>query len=114
MKKEINIIIGENIKRYLTATDRSQKELAEALGVTEGAVTQWCLGMTAPRIDTLQRIAEYFRCTLSDLAGDIRDNDYIIHSQLYNYLLTEADKLNDNGLRRLLDYINDLNDIYKK
>ena len=45
----------------------TQKQLAEAVGVTQGAVNQWEKGATNPKIETLVVMAKLFDCTLEDL-----------------------------------------------
>lgn len=45
----------------------SQKKLAEALGVTAGAVCQWEKGYAMPRIDKLIKLADLCGCTIDEL-----------------------------------------------
>lgn len=41
--------------------DISQTQLAKAIGVTPQAVQQWCAGKTAPRGNSLARLADYLK-----------------------------------------------------
>lgn len=45
----------------------SQEEIAEAIGVTQGAVHQWESGKSKPTIDNLKKIATLFNCKVDDL-----------------------------------------------
>lgn len=45
----------------------SQVDLAKALGVTQGAVSQWEMGITSPRPSMLLRLADVFGCTVDEL-----------------------------------------------
>lgn len=45
----------------------TQTELAEAIGVTQGAVHQWESGKSKPTIDNLKKIAKLFNCKVDDL-----------------------------------------------
>lgn len=55
------------IQKYRKQKNMTQKQLAEAVGVTQGAVTQWEKGATNPKIETLVVMAKLFDCTLEDL-----------------------------------------------
>lgn len=60
------ILIRERRKK----TGISQKELSDALGVTQGAVSQWENGTTRPDIDLLPKIAALLNCTVDELLND--------------------------------------------
>lgn len=45
----------------------SQMELAERLGVTQGAVMKWETGRCLPALDRAVEIAETFDCSVDDL-----------------------------------------------
>jgi DNA-binding XRE family transcriptional regulator len=55
------------IQKYRKQKNMTQKQLAEAVGVTQGAVNQWEKGATNPKIETLVVMAKLFDCTLEDL-----------------------------------------------
>ena len=44
-----------------------QKQAAEILGVTPGAVAQWESGIAKPAIDRLMTIAKTYGCTVEEL-----------------------------------------------
>jgi len=46
------------IKAVLAEKGISNKELAEKLGITEGAVSTWCRNFKQPKIETLFEIAK--------------------------------------------------------
>lgn len=45
----------------------SQIELAQEIGVTQGAVSQWESGSAKPTLENLVAIARYFGCKVDDL-----------------------------------------------
>ncbi|MBR3796026.1 MAG: helix-turn-helix transcriptional regulator [Clostridia bacterium] len=45
----------------------NQQELAESLGVTQGAVSQWELGISQPSNKMLPRLAKVLECAPEDL-----------------------------------------------
>jgi transcriptional regulator with XRE-family HTH domain len=56
-----------SIKTERKKAGLSQRKVAEALGVTGGAVSMWELGMTQPRPDKLVALADLFHCTVDEL-----------------------------------------------
>jgi transcriptional regulator with XRE-family HTH domain len=55
------------IRRLREERGFSQQELAQALGVTQGAVSHWENGVRKPDIDDIVKIAQLFNCKLDDL-----------------------------------------------
>lgn len=49
--------VAQNIYRLRNQAGLTQAELAEKLGVTKGAVTQWENGWTTPRMGMVQKLA---------------------------------------------------------
>lgn len=45
----------------------SQIELAQEIGVTQGAVSQWESGSAKPTLENLVAIARFFGCKVDDL-----------------------------------------------
>lgn len=56
-----------SIRSHRRERHLSQAELAEALGVTHGAVSQWETGQTTPTLPMLAKIAEVLHCTTDAL-----------------------------------------------
>lgn len=48
----------------------TQREVAQALGVKESAVSKWERGLAKPRADKLPKIAELYGCRIEDLLAD--------------------------------------------
>jgi len=65
--------IRDNVKRnlgyYLSLKGMSQKELAEKLGVSQSAVTNWIKGKNAPDIEMVAQICDALEISVSDLFG---------------------------------------------
>lgn len=60
-------IIAANLCWYMTKEDETQADLAEALGVTNVAVSNYMTGRNAPSIDSLIKIARHYGCSVDDL-----------------------------------------------
>lgn len=51
----------------------SQKELADILNITQGAVSQWELGLSRPTSKILPELAKALGCTIDELFRDDMD-----------------------------------------
>lgn len=63
-------ILAKNIRHYMEQNHKTRNELCEALGVKYTTLTDWVNGKTYPRIDKIERMAEYFGIEKSDLMED--------------------------------------------
>ena len=68
-RTEVNKVTA--IKRIREQHGISQREFAEALGVTQGAVSHWELGRRKPDINDLVAIARFLNCTIDDLLKEV-------------------------------------------
>lgn len=53
--------------------DISQKELAQKLGVTQGAVSCWERGRWYPSLEMLRKLSQIFEVSIDELIGDLDD-----------------------------------------
>ena len=56
-----------SIKSVREAKGITQKQLADLVGVQQGAVAQWETGKTAPRFERILAIANALECKIDDL-----------------------------------------------
>lgn len=63
----INLVLGENIRRFRKKMKMTQEELADKIGVSFQAVSKWENAQSAPDISLLPLLAEVFGCTIDDL-----------------------------------------------
>ncbi|MBO5109665.1 MAG: helix-turn-helix domain-containing protein [Clostridia bacterium] len=61
--------IAENIKRFRRERGLTQEQLAEALGVTAGAVYKWENGHSIPEVPMLTELAAFFDSSVDVLLG---------------------------------------------
>lgn len=62
------------IRNIRQAQGMTQKDLAEKLGVTPNAVSQWENGARDPRLETIKHLAEVLHCTTDEiLRGELTD-----------------------------------------
>ena len=79
--------LGENIKRCRKEMGLTQEELAEAFGITIGAVSKWESGSTIPDIMTLIELADFFNISVDVLLG------YSISSKSVNDIIQKINNL---------------------
>lgn len=60
-------VFSANLLYYLAQKDVMQKDLAEHIGVAQSTVTDWIKKRTYPRMDKLQRTAEFLGVKMTDL-----------------------------------------------
>ncbi len=59
--------LAKNLAYYLEKTGKSQKEVAEMLGVKTSTFNDWVKAKKYPRIDKIEILANYFGILKSDL-----------------------------------------------
>ena len=63
-------IFAKNLRHYLYLSGKTQKELAHIIGVSAPTIHEWCAGKKTPRMDKVQKLANYFGIQNSDLIED--------------------------------------------
>ena len=63
-------IFSRNLIRYLDASGKTQKEVAAAVGVSTGTFCDWVKRRSYPRMDKVQKLADYFGINKSDLVEE--------------------------------------------
>jgi transcriptional regulator with XRE-family HTH domain len=66
--------LGEKIQLLLKASNMTQKQLAEASGLTEAAICRYIKGTRTPKSNSLTAIAKAFNVTTDELLGNIVDS----------------------------------------
>lgn len=90
-----------NIKKLRIENDMSQSQLADKLGVTRAAVSQWENGTFFPRMGMVQRIAGVFGVKVSDVIGNNHSTGELSYEE--EQLLKAYRQLNAKGRARLLE-----------
>jgi len=63
-------IFQKNLLKYLHERHKTQKEVADAIGVNHQTFSTWCCGVAYPRMGKVQALADYFGINKSDLIED--------------------------------------------
>ncbi len=65
-------IMAANIRRCLALTGKTQKEICKDLGFKEMTFSDWVNAKTYPRIDKIEKMANYFHIQKADLVEEYR------------------------------------------
>lgn len=79
----MKVEIGEKIRELRRRDDRTQEDLARALGVTCQAVSRWEAGGGYPDMEMLPGIANYFGVSMDTLFGFHANRDARILSLIH-------------------------------
>lgn len=85
----MKIKIAENIKTLRKQHSFTQEQLAEALGVTVGAVYKWESGQSVPEVKLIMELADLFEISVDTLLGYDRQNENIVNriERIKQYIL---------------------------
>ena len=66
---------GENLTYYVGRSGKTQKEIADVVGVAASTFNDWCKGKKYARIDKIEILADYFGIKKSDLIEERVDSE---------------------------------------
>lgn len=109
----------KNLRFYVSRSGKTQAEIAYAIGVSKATFSRYMNGVDFPRMDKVQKIADYFGILKSDLIEDKsgerineKDNDVIANivvrlkmDKVYLNLVSDLYDLNENQLQSILSVV---------
>lgn len=108
--------IADNIKRLRKAGLLTQEQLAEALGVTVGAVYKWENGRSVPELGMLMRLSDLFQVSLDALVGYQAQSGGVVAVAERIHALQQHKKYDEAAAeaeKALLRYPNDFRIVYR-
>lgn len=63
-------VFAKNLNKYLSMYNKTQKEVADAIGVIPQTFNSWCTGQSLPRMGKVQALADYFGINKFDLIDE--------------------------------------------
>lgn len=63
-------VFARNLLRYMEITGKNRADVCNDLGFPYSTFSEWCQARKYPRIDKIEKMAEYFGCLKSDLIED--------------------------------------------
>ena len=97
-------IFSTNLCALLSARQLTQREVADSIGVSAQTFNTWCRGVAIPRMDKIQRLADYFHVEKSILIdpSDLSSPSFSRLTTLEMSLLSNFRQLNDEGQELIL------------
>ena len=109
--------LAKNLKKYIAKSGKGRTRVAADLGISYSTLTDWINGSKYPRINNIEKLANYFGVSKSDLIEDFeeikKDNDALatiivklrMNKELVEVVekLISLDKAKLESLSRLLD-----------
>lgn len=109
--------LAKNLRKYINMSGKDRKEIAIDLGLPYSTLTDWVNANKYPRINNIEKMADYFGVSKSDLIEDFeqkqKDNDVMVDiivkirmnkdlMEVVNKVVS-LDNAQINGLKNLLD-----------
>lgn len=103
-------VFANNLKYYIQEKGVTQKEVAEALEMSQGALSDWMKLRTYPRMDKVQRLAEFFGIEKSDLVEDRSvKSKYYLHKEIKRLETVMVDSPESVELYLAIERLSDAN-----
>ena len=90
-------VFAKNLGKYLARSGKSQREMADIVGVSSSTFNEWTKAKKYPRIDKIEFLANYFGILKSDLIEEHDDKE----NSPDELALTEGEKALIKLLRRV-------------
>lgn len=107
--------MAKNIRRYLAKKGQTMKALADAIEVPYNTVNDWCNMKSYPRIDKIERMANFFGITKADLVeeeetlrAEVLEKAFADRPEIRD-LFEVADKATPEDIRRVIKILNAFN-----
>lgn len=65
----VSIIFSKNLKQLMAENGINQVRLAEAIGISQSAISAWLSDKKEPSITSLWLLADYFDCSVDEIIG---------------------------------------------
>jgi len=83
-------MLGTRVKALRKEQKVTQKELANAMGLSQQAVAKWEAGLSAPDPDMVRNLAQFFDTTTDDILGyEVKENSGKLTQHLQNIARAE-------------------------
>lgn len=98
-------IFANNLNRLMQLKGVNQADVSSALKVSRTAVSEWSRALKYPRIDTMQRLADYFEVPMQSLTLEQKrpDSKLAEFIELYGKLTEEQKRFVLQSMKGLLE-----------
>lgn len=114
-------VFSTNLRYYIARKGIAKQDLARAAGVSNSSITDWVQGRSYPRMDRIQKLADYLGCEKLDLIEEHSfSNQYYLDKQVDGLakelksdhkaveIFQEIKKLSPSNKEMILNLINSL------
>lgn len=100
-------IFAKNLKYYMKYYNKDRNQICEALNIPYTTFADWYNGVTYPRIDKIELLANYFNIKKSDLIENkYKDTESSIPTlEQYKILFDKDTLLTDNQREFLINFL---------
>ena len=97
---EIRSIFVNNLKRLMLANGKSQLDLSDDLNIKQQTISTWMVGKAYPRAEALQKLADYFDVSITDLVGEDKGGltPGVVRVNVYSALGASRDNMDVIGV----------------
>lgn len=99
--------IGEKIRQLRKEKNMSQADLADATGLTKGAIGMYEIGARNPKMETLEILADFFNVDMNFLVGRSVYTE-IVATDEERIIISKYRALNRAGQEKVFEYLADL------
>ena len=103
-EKEIQSIFSKKLKYYLKLRNKTQLDLAKAIGVSNTTINNYVKGYNTPRMDKIDKICNYLNIERSNLLEDKEENNNTSQGIKIPVLGTVAAGIPISAVEDILDY----------
>lgn len=101
---------AKNLNRLMYENGKTQTDMVRELGVKKSAVSNWCLGISMPRMDKVKALAIYFGVEVVDLLKEYNPKEDFVdkvsyrvyHDDSFYELVNIIYNSSDRQLKRLM------------
>ena len=86
-------MFSENLKKLLLNSGKTQKELAEFIGVKQNTVSDWINRGTSPKIEHLYRIVDFFSISFDALFTETTFSQIIDATEIFKDKLSTDERI---------------------
>ncbi len=99
-------IFAYNLNFYMRENGKSRKDVADAIGVSYFTFTDWVKGKKYPRMDKVEKLANYFNIKISDLVEKKSiENNPVELAEIHAEILLDEEYVNLYESFKLLDEV---------
>ncbi len=105
MGENQRIVFVNNLRRYMENKGVDQSCIVAALGFSASTVSDWVTGKKYPRVDAMQKLADYFGVLLSDLTSEDDGAELRKLTPTEQELISIFRSLNDKGQDMIINAV---------